>query len=75
VSKNTKLPTSTALGDPRAKMRFFLEEDEEMKQVAEAIGQITGDSIVDLIRRSVRKGWPLVKRELQPLLDNAKTTS
>lgn len=53
------------LSPPRNKMRFFDTEDKEMVELAEKIGPTTGLSVADLIRHSVRAGWPKVKAQLQ----------
>ena len=62
---STLLTADRKLSDPRSKMRFFETEDAEMRDLVAKIGESTGLTISDLIRHSVRAGWPKVKAQLQ----------
>jgi len=53
------------LSGPRPKMRFFDSEDQEMRALVEQLGPGTGITIADMIRHSVRAGWPKVRAQLQ----------
>lgn len=52
------------LSGPRPRMRFFEEEDKEMRELIDKLGPTSGLTIADLIRHSVRAGWPKVKAQL-----------
>lgn len=55
---------SQALGNPRS-LRINKTEDDEIVALHKEVGDKTGFAVVDIIRMSVRAGWPDVKRQLE----------
>jgi len=57
----------------RAGIRLYESDNDELVELQSAIKHVSNDTILDLIRKAVHLGLPLLKKQWEPMLQNKKS--
>lgn len=53
-------------------MRFYEEDDRAIMDLRKAIAHVSDDTFIDIVRKAVHAGLPIIQKQWEPIIRNGK---